>query len=155
MQRTPVLLLCLSFVACNDEPLPDGSWDVTVVGDTTNCTTDTSGYQDSFRYDLYYSGYIVDLYVDDIYFATGGVTGCSLQYQSSTWLEERGDGSWLRWSLEGEAVIQGKAGGCDIDNDLDWAGTELITVEESSDEDDGLTGCTYLLNVTGTYVEPE
>lgn len=154
MQRTPILLLCLTIAGCSDDPVPDGTWDVTVVGTTTDCTTSTVGYQESFRYDLYYTGYIVDLYVDDIYFATGGVTGCSLQYDSTVWLEERDAGAWLRWSLSGEAVIQGKAGGCDIENDLDWSGTETITVEESGDET-VLAGCTYEMAVTGTFVPAE
>lgn len=159
--RVAKWLPALAWMAgCASGPVPDGTWRVTVTGKSTNCTTDTSGYRETFDYQLFYDGSSVDIKVlapdeddgktlgDD--FATGTVTGCQLDYHSAVWLEERSDGSF-RWQIVGSAKVQGAAGGCGLEPGVDWLGTETIEVIDST-LDSVPVGCTYDMDVTGKFL---
>jgi hypothetical protein len=146
-------------VACSDgtEAPPDDQWEVTVTGIETNCTEATQGYQESFRYMLYNDGSATELRIEGPdgkpeSFASGIRSGCRLNYESAVWLEDRA-GGLLRWQLKGSAAYQTNVGGCDIEDGYDWVGTETITVVDSEDEAVPV-GCTYEMEVTGTYVQP-
>ena len=144
------LLPLAALVACGPTvPPPDASWNVTVTGLSTDCTSDTSGFQETYGYNLYFDGSAVEVRIGEDYFAAGTQSGCSLSYESPVWLEER-DAGKLRWQILGEADFQGAAGGCDIEGDFDWYGTESVVITESEDEAVP-EGCTYEMEVTGQY----
>ncbi len=143
--------LSLGVVACGpQDPVPDVSYEVTVTGVTNGCTTETQGYRETFQYDLFFEGGAVLIQVDDVPMASGEITGCDIEYQTSVWLEERENDTFLRWQLTGDALYQGLAGGC-VDDPYDWEGTETITVTESTDPS-VLAGCTYTLSTAGTLL---
>lgn len=142
----------LALGACGPQkPEPDNSYEITVTGTTNTCTTDTSGYREVYQYDLYYDGAAVEIDVDDVPMATGSISGCKIEYVTSTWLEDRPNDTYLRWAMEGSAKFQGLAGGC-VDDPYDWDGTETITVTESSDPDVPVD-CTYTMTAQGTLVQ--
>lgn len=137
--------------ACGPKLVPDGSFEVTVTGTATDCTTDATGYRETFVYDLFFTEHVVDIYVEDTPFATGGITGCTINYETPTYLEERDGGTTLQWSLAGKAKYETSPGLCNEDHG--WVGTETITVVDSGDETVPM-GCTYDMDVIGEYVEP-
>ena len=49
---------CLVGMGCAsvEEATPDAAWDVTVTGVSTDCTQDSSGYQETFEYQVYTDG---------------------------------------------------------------------------------------------------
>ncbi|MDP6933856.1 MAG: hypothetical protein QGG40_13110 [Myxococcota bacterium] len=177
--RAPSLLVVSSIVlhlACGSgDAEPDASWDVTVTGVTTDCQeilcdddqdndgdgytdgedpdcVDPQGYQEDLVYDLFFDGSETILKIDGNTFATGLLSGCSLSYASSVWLEER-DGYDMQWQIEGSADIQ-LGGGCNIDDGYDWYGTETIEVL-GSDHPEVLEGCTYEMDVAGLFLADE
>ena len=138
-----------------DAPTPDGAWDVTVTGISSDCTQSTQGYQGFFEYQLFSNGADIEVRIaqedgSTEGFAIGVRSGCALQYQSAVWLEEQDEGD-LRWQITGEATYQGLAGGCDLTEGLDWEGTEIVEVVESLDENTP-EGCTYLMTTEGVYI---
>lgn len=149
-------LLLLSFgalVACEPKETPDASYRVTITGETNSCTTDTTGYQETLQYDVYYDPeeqHRLEIRIDDTPMALGAVTGCTIDYETSVWLEERGEFT-VRWMLEGTAVYQTAGGGC-LSDEYDWEGTETITVTDSTDPS-VLIGCTYTMSTLGTLVQ--
>ncbi len=143
-------LLALSLVGCVEEAEPDVSYEVTVTGVTNGCTSDTSGYRETFQYDLFFDGGAVLIQVDGTPMATGEITGCNIEYETSVWLEERDNDTTLRWQLTGDAQYQGLAGGC-VEDPFDWEGTETITVLESTDPA-VLVDCSYTMTTTGSLL---
>lgn len=145
-------------VGCNgsDED-PTLVYAVTVIGDWSDCITVPTGYTESFQYEVYQnpdSPHLVTLAIDGTGFASGGITGCTMQYTSPVWLEERDSApeAYLRWQIDGKVKYQGPAGGCrDLPEGVDWYGTETITVVESGDETVP-EGCTYEMEISGTLV---
>ena len=144
-----MFLVLISLLGCKATEEPDGVWSVTVTGTETNCISDTSGYLESFNYALFFDGTQTEVYIEDDLFATGQLRGCYLEYRSAVYLEEALDGAF-RWGISGTADVQGLGGGCDLPEDLDWSGTETLTVEES-DNPNIEEGCTYTMAVEGTY----
>ena len=53
--------------------------------------------------------------------------------------------------MSGEATYEGAAGGCNMDEGLDWDGTETIEILESKDPSVA-EGCVYKMEVEGVYV---
>jgi len=146
-------LLCGLVSACGgtEEAAPDNEYDVVITGVDTNCTSSQEGYQEKFRYQLYFpSGSDAELHVGGEFFALGYRSGCQISYQSSVWLDERDEG-WIRWQLTGSAEYQGATGGCDLPEGLDWSGTEQIEVTDSENPNVP-EGCVYNLAVEGVYV---
>lgn len=151
--RVTVGAVVLAFFAAGcgpGEAVPDASYEVTVTGQTNGCTTDTTGYRETFVYDLFFDGAAVLIQVDDVPMAQGEISGCSIEYETSVWLEERPDDTYLRWQLEGSAKYQGLAGGC-VDDPNDWEGTEVISVTESTDPTI-VAGCSYTMTAVGTLL---
>ena len=148
------ILASISLMGCAEETeAPDGEWEVTVTGDANSCTTSTEGYEENFVYQLFYDGSETTVEIDGEGFASGTTSGCTLNYTSQTWLEER-DGGDLQWDITGTATVQGAAGGCegeDLEEGLDWQGTETITVVSSEDESIP-EDCTYTMTVSGVFL---
>ena len=141
--------------ACSgEEAVPDLVYTVNVASAVendqlvTDCVTEGAVLDEQYTYELFFEGANVEVRVDGESFAAGVREGCDLIYESAVWLEERGSGD-LRWRLNGEAIYEGAAGGCDLADGSDWAGTEVIEIVES--EDEGVAaGCTYEMVTEGT-----
>jgi hypothetical protein len=139
-------------------PEPDAEWDVTVRGDDTTCSLDKSvlDYEENYTYEVRWPNKddgdvtTTEIRITGEPFATGQTSGCSIEYASPTWLDERDQG-FIKWSLVGVADQQQGAGGCDIKDKFDWYGTETITVTESKDPEIP-EGCTYTMTVEGNYL---
>ena len=135
--------------ACSPPLEVDATWSVTVTGTETNCTQDQSGYIDNYQYDVVYDGTRAKIYIDNSMFATGDLRGCSLQYKSAAYLEDSSGGRFT-WDITGDADVQSAGGGC-VEDELDWKGTEVVTVLESENPSVEV-GCTYTMSVEGTFV---
>lgn len=144
------MMFLFGLLACSEEIIPDGIWDVKVTGLETTCIEALEGFQESYRYEAYYEGSYVELDINGESFAKGQRRGCLIEYTSATYLENSADGDF-RWNIEGRAESQGTAGGCDIQEGLDWFGTETLTVVDSDNESIS-EFCTYEMTVTGTYI---
>lgn len=139
-------------------PEPDARWEVTVRGDATTCSIDKDvlAYEETYTYEVSWPNKddgdvtTTEIRIDGEPFATGQTAGCSIEYASPTWLDEREQG-FIKWGIVGIAEQQQSAGGCQIKNELDWYGTETITVTEST-APDIKTGCTYTTTVEGQYL---
>lgn len=138
------------FFACRPPLEVDATWSVTVTGTETSCVQDTSGFLESYQYDVVYDGTRAKIYIDGSMFATGDLRGCSLQYKSAAYLEDSSDGRFT-WDISGDADVQGAGGGC-VEDELDWKGTETLTVLESENPAIEI-GCTYSMSVEGTFVQ--
>ena len=57
------------FFACRPPLEVDASWSVTVTGTETNCVQDTSGFLESYQYDVVYDGTRAKIYIDNTMFA--------------------------------------------------------------------------------------
>ena len=137
---------------------PDARWDVTVRGDDTSCTIDKDvlDYEEHYTYEVRWPNKedgdvtTTEIRIGGEPFATGQTAGCSIEYASPTWLDDRDQG-FIKWGLVGIAEQQQGAGGCEIEKEFDWYGTETITVTESTDPEVE-TGCTYTMTVEGNYL---
>ena len=145
------------FFACRPSLEFDAAWTVTVTGLETSCLQnqgeeEMSGFQKSYQYDLVQdgTGTRAKIYIDNTMFATGDLRGCSFQYKSSAYLEDSSDGRFT-WDITGDADIQLAAGGC-VEDQLDWKGTEVLTVLESENPSVEV-GCTYTMSVEGTFIQ--
>lgn len=151
--RGLILLAFGGLAACEPKEEPDLSYDVTITGETNGCTASTQGYRETLQYDVFFDPeepHRLEIRVDDTPMALGSVTGCTINYATSTWLEERGDFT-LQWSLEGKATYQSGGGGC-LDGEYDWEGEETITVV-NSDDPEIVIGCTYAMSTLGLLVQ--
>jgi hypothetical protein len=151
-------LVITTSLACTntEDSTPDGSYNVTVTGISSDCTDDNSGYQKTYEYQLFSDGADIEIQIGEEDgksegFAIGVRSGCTVQYQSAVWLEEGEEGD-LRWQITGDATYQGQGGGCDLTDGLDWEGTEIIEVVESLDENIP-EGCTYLMTTEGVLLQ--
>lgn len=151
--RGPVLLVFGGLAACEPEEVPDMSYTVTITGETNGCTASTQGYRETLQYDVFYDPeeqHRIEIRVEETPMALGSVTGCTMKYATSTWLEERGAYT-IQWSLEGKATYQSGGGGC-LDGEYDWEGEEVITVVASDDPEIAID-CTYTMSTLGTLVQ--
>ena len=149
-------------LGCAAEIIPaDGIWEVTIESDeqdTDNqCGDGGEGYRKVYRYEMFQAGSSVELKIDGETFATGEQRGCFLEYQSSIYLEDKdplAEDDSFRWKIDGEAEVQGAAGGCpDLqDTEFDWLGSETLTVVDTENEDAVEEGCTVQLKVGGVYI---
>ncbi len=151
---TPLLLLAL--IACEEEGLdPDSfNWEVTITGVEDLCNpNDPQGFQESMTYSLFFDGSITDIKIGDKAFASGLMSGCTLEYDSAVTGEIRGANEeyWVKWQLTGDAVLRQGGSSCDIEEGLDWVGEETFTIVESTDPEI-VEGCTYTMSVEGVYV---
>jgi len=155
------MLLYFTLFGCRDEPIPDGTWQVTITpedidGDgfsTNNCTEDEdAGIVEKHDYSLFYTGSKMEIKMGEELFATGEWRGCYHEYNSSIYLEESPQGDF-RWTIAGRADAQGAAGGCDtlLPDELDWSGYEILTVV-SSENESVTEECYYEMKVEGVFV---
>lgn len=158
----PVLLvptLSLLAAGCAEGlPDPDGTWQITVIstdpedfGETClvdGVQQDFQAIEDSFQYALYQEGAAVELRIDGEVFATGAfLDGCTIEYSSPAYLDTF-NGAEVQWQVSGIATIDGAAGGCVDDPELDWDGSETVYINRS-DAEALPAGCTRELDVTG------
>ena len=148
------ILVVLS--ACKEEPEVGDAFDVVLTGTEDGCAGGAAlSYTDQLEYVLYTTDapairLAVDVSGEPVTFAAGQISGCLVEYASVVWDEIR-DGALIRWRIEGEASwrINGDFG-CNLEPDIDWEGTETITVVGSEHPDIG-AGCSVELDVVGTY----
>jgi hypothetical protein len=141
--------LALFFVTgCGDGELAGDYWTVDVVGIEDDCSGQSPDYSESFDYRMVLDGGSAGLYIGADLLANGILTGCTLDYQAAAWSEARGDFE-VRWLLSGSATVN-RNDGCATDG-TDWVGTETIEVV-ASDDPSIEVGCTYVMDVSGTYV---
>jgi hypothetical protein len=154
MRRAPFLLM-LPLLACEEEGLdPDSfNWEVTVTGIEDLCNPqDPQGFQETLTYSLFFDGSVTEIKIGQDSFASGIMTGCSLEYDTPLVGERRGPNEeyWVKWKLTGEALLRQGGSSCELDEGVDWSGTETFEIMET-DDPDLQVGCTYTLSVTGTY----
>jgi len=130
-------------------PQPDGEWEVTVTGVSTDCVDDQAQYEESFVYQLFFDGTGVQIEIEGEGYANGSIRGCNVDYESAIWLEEQDAGDF-QWQITGHAIYQSSAGGCDLPDGVDWQGTETMTVIGSEDPSTP-EGCSYEMTVVGAY----
>lgn len=153
MYRALLALLVLSGSACS-ESLTGFEWDVTLTAIEDGCNPEPIGYQQTFRYRLVFDGAHARLYIGENGFANGTLSGCSIQYSSVTWGEEREDYTY-RWVLTGDAAYR-QGSGCDTQlpgPNVDWFGTETFTIIDTDDPDIP-PDCDYVMEAEGVYVGP-
>lgn len=146
--------------ACKETIEPSGIWEVEITGIGSNdvaCTESTEGFQESYQYALYYDGTFAEIKIKDsastefVSFATGEQRGYSIDYESPTYLEESTDGNF-NWQIVGTAFNDmGTEGSDNIPAELDWKGTETLTVTNSINPNVP-EGCTYEMEVEGVYI---
>jgi hypothetical protein len=137
--------------ACGGQELPGHYFEVTVSGDKNRCTSeDPAAYSEVFEYRLdVVTASDVTIFLDDVVLATGTLNGCELSYRSSLFTDVRGNDT-IRWALSGTgAIALGSNASCDAGGG--WEGEETIEVS-SSTADDVAAGCSYVLDVSGTYL---
>lgn len=149
--------LLAGLVACEPDPEIGSAFDVTLTGTDDGCAGGAAlSYTDQLEYVLYTVDapairVAVDVSGEPVTFASGEIAGCDVRYASVVWDEIR-DGALIRWRLEGEAKWRTSGDfACNLEPDVDWDGTETITVV-GSDHPDIRAGCTVELDVVGTYV---
>ena len=150
-RSVPLLpLFVLALAGCQD-PLSGHVWavDFEVIEDT--CNDPDTNYSESLDIRIDFEGGDGALLaVGPDAFAAGQMFGCFVDYQSVAWTEERGIFT-LTWQLVGEAQVRAGGTSCNLDNGVDWEGTETFTIL-SSDDPDISTGCRTVLSTRGTYV---
>ncbi len=146
-----MIFLILTAFGCQPELTPDGTWDVTVTGLSTDCVDDSQGFQESYMFNIFFEGSKAELRIEDEVYATGDLRGCHFDYQSAIFLEDAEDGPF-RWVITGSATIQTTPGLCDMPEDgYDWYGYETLRVLES-EHPDVETDCEYDMEVRGTVI---
>jgi hypothetical protein len=151
----PLLLLTVACGGDVEEAVPDGEWNVQVTGVATDCTDSNQGFQKTYVYQLFFNGSAADVKIkgsedEPVTFATGSRSGCQIAYESLTFLDER-DGGEINWMITGESIYEASAGGCSLENGVDWLGTEVLEVTASTVESVP-EGCTYTFETKGTYL---
>lgn len=153
MLRSLAPLALLLAAGCN-ETLDGFEWDVTLTAIEDGCNPEPIGYEETFRYRIVFEGAQANLFLGPDGFATGALSGCSINYRSVPWGEER-NGYIMRWVLEGTAFYR-QASGCDAQlpsPNVDWSGTETFTILET--DDPGIApGCKYVMQAEGVYLGP-
>lgn len=139
---------CLALIACGQDDLPGHYWELDVSTAADTCNSPAVGYGDSFEYRLEIGVEEVSVAIGPDTFATGTINGCTVEYDSVIWTEQRPAGEVL-WTLHGEALAQRGDGACGIASD--WIGTEVFTIVSSADPAIR-PGCTFTTDLTGTYV---
>lgn len=154
--------LVLTLAGCGEGELPGHYWDVELSLLEDACNASPVGYNESLEYRVAYDLDDIEVAVGPDVFATGTSSGCEVSYSTITWTEPRRDGD-VQWQLRGSAKVQqGSGGGCAIQDPIaacpnvpafaaDWRGCEVFTIVSSEDPNVN-PGCTYTLQLSGTYV---
>lgn len=141
----------LAIAGCGDPDLEGHYWSITARGVENSCTSGPPDAEERFDYRVRYDGNEIQVAIGPDLVATGAADGCSLVYQSTIWTDER-DGAEITWRLTGHAVAQQAGAACTIPNGTDWDGTETFEVVSSSHPDIS-AGCSYVLDLSGDYLE--
>lgn len=151
MSKASATILFLALAAgCGEGELPGQYWQVDLRGAENLCTGNGTDYAESLEYRVEFAGNDVSIAVGPDVFATGTAEGCSLAYTSLVWSDYR-DGHEIQWQILGQARVDvGGGDGCVAD--FDWQGTETFVITQSA-HPDVAPGCTYTLDVTGTWTE--
>lgn len=151
MRHPLVLAGIATLFGCSEADLPGSYFDVDLQMVSDECNAQAVGYSESLTYrvtDVPDDDQMLSVSVGPDEFARGPSEGCSFTYSSVAWTEPREAGD-LRWTLSGTAAVQRGDGSCG--NPSDWQGTEVFTILSS--EDPAINpGCTYTVDVTGTFV---
>lgn len=139
--------LALALGGCGEESLPGHYWELQFSTAEDRCNSPSVSYGEGFTYRLEFDVTEVRVAIGSDVFASGTINGCTVAYESVVWTESRPAGDVL-WSLSGEAIAQRGDGSCGIQSD--WVGTEVFTIHSSADPAIS-PGCTYTLDVNGTY----
>lgn len=159
---TTAAALAVMLAGCGEGDLPGHYWDVdlSVLEDT--CNASQVGYSETLEYRVVYDLEDIEVAVGPDVFAAGTSSGCKLTYQTITWTEPRAAGD-VQWRISGAALVeQGTTGSCQVQNPIeecpnvpafaaDWRGCEVFTIVSSEDPDID-PGCTYTVQLNGTYV---
>lgn len=149
-RRSAMVLLTLGLGACGSEDLPGEYWKVDVTGAENTCTGNGADYSESYEYRVIFEGNDITLAIGPDIWATGIAEGCTLNYTSLVWSDFREDYE-IEWEILGTSLVNvGGGGGCVADGD--WQGTETFVVD-TSEHPDVQPGCTYSLDVTGTFLK--
>ncbi|MFT7518654.1 MAG: hypothetical protein ACI9MC_000786 [Kiritimatiellia bacterium] len=150
MPNFVLLPLVIGLAGCGEDALTGFVWQVTLTPEVDNCHEDPAPFSDELDYRVEFDGAGTELYIDRDLFATGGIQGCRIFYESVVWGEPR-DGYDVRWQLTGEANYR-QSQGCDnvLPPEVDWQGTETFTIIRS-DHPDIPPGCTYELTTEGIF----
>jgi hypothetical protein len=133
---------------CGAADLPGFYYDVTATTREDTCNSPAVQYTEDFEYRLFIEANQAEVGIGPDTFATGTVDGCTVSYASITWTETRDAGN-IQWTLEGEATAERGGGACGAPSA--WFGTETFTVQSS--EDPSISpGCTYTLDLLGSYI---
>lgn len=140
-------------VGCGNGTLPGHYFDITVTGTDNDCTEDPPGESERYEYRVELAGNDVSIAIGEAVFATGTVEGCEVSYSSLVWSDYRDDQE-IRWQISGEARVDVSGGDGCVNGGQDWEGTETIVVVDSAHPDVS-AGCTYTMDVTGTWLKDE
>jgi hypothetical protein len=144
------ILFTAASSGCGQEDLEGEYWQVDVAGTENGCTGGGANYTESYEYRVVYDGNDIILAIGEDIWATGTAEGCTLNYSSLVWSDYREDYE-IEWEILGTSQVNvGGGGGC-VDGS-DWAGTETFVVA-TSEHPDVQPGCTYTLDVTGTFLK--
>lgn len=137
-------------VGCGEGSVAGHLFQVDLTGVADECHEPDESVGETYDYVLVLRGASAEVYIDDTLFANGSLVGCDLTYQSPLYTETREDGSSVRWSVTGDAVVE--VGGVTCEGAGDgWAGNETINIVESTDPAVP-RGCTYTSTASGSYV---
>lgn len=143
------LLALLTLAACA-EALPGDYFEVTLTSQADTCNDPTVPSEETWTYRLVTEGDEAAIFIDDALMASGSFLGCNLSYRSPLLTERREDGTVVRWSIDGAALVAAGEG-CDAGDG--WLGTETITIVSSSDEEVFTPGCSYAMEAEGRYLQ--
>lgn len=145
-----LILFSAGSSGCGEEELAGDYWNVELSGAENSCTGGGADYSESYEYRVLFEGNDITLAIGPDIWATGTAEGCTLSYNSLVWSDFREDYE-IEWEILGTSQVNvGGGGGC-VDGS-DWAGTETFVVTTSA-HPDVQPGCTYTLDVTGTFVK--
>ena len=148
LRLTTASLTLTALVACGPElEAPDRTYEITISGESDSCTGADASYEETFTYAVFIDGSNAKIQISGEDFAVGNISGCDLTYQSTVWFEEDADGDF-QWQISGKAQFEGAAGGCDLEEGIDWQGSEELSVVESENPD-VTAGCDYKTTLAG------
>lgn len=151
------LISLLALAGCGAKVVPGSVWDIALVSvEEDTCHPEPLDYNGDLQmeYTIQFDGPRTALFVSKEgetaqVFATGGITGCEINYESVVWGEDH-DGYEIRWQLSGNALFRPGGSSCGLAADVDWSGTETFEII-SSETDELPAGCKYTLGVEGKY----
>jgi hypothetical protein len=148
-------VLLLALFACQESRVPEDAYfyDVTVTATADTCHPEAQeGYEETFRYAVFFDAERAEVYVGEELFALGSIAGCRLSYETVTFGQDTEDDGNVKWKLRGEADIDPGEGPC-VEGEDAWSGTEVFEI--LANEPETLEpGCTFTTETRGAFVVP-